>query len=127
MKTIRNTKKDKYFRIRKRDLNSNGEIFPHILLEQMENALTTPVKDIERNYNLSAKRSSSIYKVDIIGGANTGDELRIHTQLGKFDAKTAVYHIQVVKKDKRNKQSIVCKASFSYKLENNLAIQKIAS
>ena len=130
MKTIvnnRNTKQNIFFRIRKRDINANGEIFPHILLDQLENAVLDPVEVLQNTYDVTAKRSSCVYKVDIIGKANTGDELKVHTQLGKFDNKTAIFHLQIIKKEKRGKQTTICKASFSYKLENNLAIKKIAS
>jgi|LGVE01.1.fsa_nt_gb acyl-CoA thioesterase FadM len=123
----KNTKQDIFFRIRKRDINTNGEIYPHLLIEKLENAILEPVEVLENNYGVTAKRSSCVYKVDIIGKAYTGDELKIHTQLGKFDSKIAIFHIQITKNDKRGKLTTICKASFSYKLESNLAIQKIAS
>lgn len=128
MNTIVNsTKKDPSFRIRKKDINSNGEIFPHILLELLEDAVLKPVIILEKDYEVTAKRSSYVYKVDIIGKAVPGDELTVNTQLGKFDSQTAIFNIQVMKKDKKNRQAPICKASFSYKLENNLAVNKIAS
>lgn len=118
---------DPILRIRKRDINSNGEIFPHILLELLENAVIQPVTILEHDYDVAATRSSCVYKVDIIGKANPGDELKVYTQLGKFDSHTAIFNIQIMKKDKRNRNTPICKASFSYKLENKLAIHKIAS
>ena len=128
MNTIVNiTKKEPTLRIRRKDINTNGEIFPHILLELLENAVLTPVRILEHDYEVTAKRSSCVYKVDIIGKAIPGDELKVHTQLGKFDSQTAILNIQIMKKDKKNRQAPICKASFSYKLENNLAIDKIAS
>ncbi len=124
---IKSTLKDPSFRIKKRDINTNGEIFPHILLELLESTVLKPVTILERDYDVTARRSSCVYKVDIIGKAVSGDELKIHTQLGKFDSHTAIFNIQIMKKDKKNRQAPICKASFSYKLENNLAIGKIAS
>lgn len=128
METIVSTpKKDISFRIRKEDINSNGEIFPHILLDLLEEAVLKPVVILEKDYEVLAKRSSYVYKVDIIGKAAPGEDIKVNTQLGKFDSHTAIFNIQVMKKDKRNRQVPICKASFSYKLENNLAIDKIAS
>ena len=128
MNTILNdTKKAPTLRIRKRDINSNGEIFPHILLELLENTILKPVTVLEHDYEVTAKRSSCVYKVDIVGKAIPGDELKVLTQLGKFDSNTAIFNIQIMKRDKKNRQAPICKASFSYKLENNLAIGKIAS
>jgi hypothetical protein len=124
---VNNAKTDTTLRIRKQDINANGEIFPHILLELLENSVLKPLATIEHDYDVKAKRSSCVYKVDIIGKAISGDELKVFTQLGKFDGNTAILNIQIVKKDKKNRQTSICKASFSYKLENNLVVGKIAS
>jgi len=128
MKTIINTtKKDTTLRIRKRDINSNGEIFPHILFDLLEEAVLVPIKKLEQDYDITSTRSSCIYKVDIIGKAIPGDELKTSAQLGKFDSNTAVFNIQITKSNKRNKQATICKASFSYSLKNNSVASKIAS
>jgi len=128
MNTIKKyTEKELSLRIKKKDINSNGEIFPHILLNLLETALQNPVEIMEYNYDIKATRSSCVYKVDIIGKAIPGDELRVHTQLGTFNNHTAVFNIQIMNKNKKNRQKPICKASFSYKLENNTVIDKIAS
>lgn len=128
MNTILNdTKKVPTLRIRKKDINTNGEIFPHILLDLLENSVLKPISTMEHDYDVTSTRSSCVYKVDIVGKAIPGDELKVYTQLGKFDSSTAIFNIQIMKISKRNKQTPICKASFSYKLENNLAIDKIAS
>jgi len=124
---LNNTKKEPTLRIRKKDINANGEIFPHILLDLLENAVLKPIKIMEHDYDVTSKRSSCVYKVDIIGKALPGDELKVHTQLGKFDSNTAIFNIQIMKINKRNKHTLICKASFSYKLEYNSVIGKIAS
>ena len=128
MDTILNDKnKVPTLRIRKEDINTNGEIFPHILLDLLEDAVLKPINTMEHNYDVTSKRSSCVYKVDIIGKAVTGDELKVRTQLGKFDSNTAIFNIQIMKTNKRNKHTPICKASFSYNLEHNLAINKVAS
>lgn len=128
MNTIaKNTNNNTSLIIKKSDINNNGEIFSHILLELIENTVIKPVSILEHTYDVTANRSSCVYKVDIIGKAVEGDELKIHTNLGKFDRNTAIFNIQIIKKGKRNKQVLICKASFSYKLENNLEINNIAS
>ena len=128
MNTILNeTKKVPTLRIRKKDINANGEIFPHILLDLLEDAVIKPIKTMEHDYDVTSKRSSCVYKVDFIGKAIPGDELKVRTQLGKFDSNTAIFNIQIMKMNKRNKQAPICKASFSYNLEHNLAIDKVAS
>ena len=124
---VDNSKTDTTLRIRKQDINANGEIFPHILLELLEDSVLNPLTKIENDYDVTAKRSSYVYKVDIIGKAIPGDNLKAFTQLAKFDGDTALLNIQIVKKDKKNRQASICKASFSYKLESNLVIGKIAS
>lgn len=131
MKTViskYNSKQRFFVEIKESDLNKKGEIYPHIILEQLERALISPIKQIEETRNITATRSSCIYKVDIFGSAKLGEKLEIQIQLGKYDNESAIFHLSSTK-DLEGEQNadLICKASFSYKLETKSKSPKMAS
>jgi len=116
-----NYNKHQLFTVQVKDyhLNDKGEIYPHILLEQLENSLIAPVKKIEDSRHISATRSSCVYKVEILGSAQLGDEINISIKLGKFDQNSAIFHLSSYKNfSEESDEHIICEASFSYKLES---------
>ena len=108
-------------RIKKNDIDKSGNIYQHVLLEQLEKALQSPIKRIELNKNISAKRSSCVYKVDIFGSANLGDKVYIKVKIEEYNKNKMVFNLKYLKEDNSlgQEDKLICSASFSYILKEN--------